>query len=255
MDNTLFSYRLISRDLTRTLSLKAAEKPVAMEAKYYLDNIGKIRSIDAFLKNTRVFNFAMKAFGLEEMAYAKGYMRKVLTEGIADPKSFANKLNDPRFVQFASTFNFARDGVMTTATNDVRQPIVDRYVRQSLESDEGASNEGVQLALYFQRMAPTVKSAYGLLADPALWRVVKTSFDFPDAMANAPIDKQAQAVKAQLNVADLKDPKKMDALLRRFSVKWDMAQGTDASPLLALFNTSGVSTNTSLSILNLKYGG
>lgn len=255
MDNTLFSYRLISRNLDRSLTLKAAEKPVALEAKYYLEHIGKIRSIDDFLKNTRVFNFAMKAYGLEEMAFAKGYMRKVLTEGIDDPKSFANKLNDQRFVKFTAAFNFARNGAMTTATNDVRQPVVDLYVRQSLESDEGASNEGVRLALYFQRMAPTVKSAYGLLADTALWQVVKTTFDFPDAMANAPIDKQAQAVKAQLKVEDLKDPKKMDALLRRFAVKWDIAQGTEASPILALFNNANVSINTSLSILNLRYGG
>ena len=34
--------------------------------------------------NTRVFNYAMNAFGLGDMAYAKAFMRKVLTEGVDD---------------------------------------------------------------------------------------------------------------------------------------------------------------------------
>lgn len=255
MDSTLSTYTLLTRNISRSLTLKAAEKPVAIEAKYYLDNIGKVKSIDDFLKNTRVFTFAMKAFGLEDMAYAKGYMRKVLTEGISDPKSFANKLNDQRFIAFATTFNFAVTGSATTVLDGTHQAVVDRYVRQSMEDDEGASNQGVKLALYFQRMAPTVKSAYGLLADTALWQVVKTVYGFPDAMANAPIDKQAQAVKERLNIADLQDPKKLDTILRRFSVKWDLDTGTAASPLLDLFTPSTVSTSTSMSLLSLKYGG
>lgn len=255
MESTLLTYRTLTRDLSRTLTRKAAEKPVAMEAKYYLQNIGKVASIDDFLKNTRLFTFAMKAFGLEDMAYAKGYMRKVLTEGVTNPKSFANRLNDQRFVAFATAFDFAGKGASVTGLPAAGQEVVDRYVRQSLEGDEGQQNEGVQLALYFQREAPKVKSAYGLLADPALWKVVKTVFDFPDAMANAPIDRQAQAVKDRFAVADLSDPKKMDALLTRFAAKWDATQGTDQSPLLTLFSGNGVSAGASFSILSLRYGG
>lgn len=254
MESTLLTYRLLTRDLNRSLGLKAAEKPVALETKYYLDHIGKIKSIDDFLKNTRVFTFAMKAFGLEDMAYAKGYMRKVLTEGVANPKSFAHRLNDERFLDFATTFDFAANGAATMAGAGVGKPVVDRFVRQSMEMDQGASNEGVQLALYFQREAPTLKSVYGLLADPALWKVVKTVFDFPDAMGAAPIEKQAQAVKAQFALADLKDPKKLDTLLRRFAVKWDLAQGGQQNPLLNLFSPAA-SSAASFSILSLRYGG
>lgn len=254
MESTLLTYRLLARDMTRSLSTKAAEKPVALESSYYLKHIGKVTSIDGFLKDTRLFTYAMKAFGLEDMAYAKGYMRKVLKEGVTDPKSFANKLNDDRFKAFAKVFDFKGLGTAATQSAEAGQKVVDRYVRQALEADQGASNEGVQLALYFQRQAPTVKSVYGLLADPALWKVVKTIYDFPDAMAAAPIEKQAKAVKAQLNIADLKEPAKLDALLRRFTAKWDVAQGVDMAPVLDLFSAR-TSSAASFSILNLKYGG
>ena len=85
-------------------------------------------------------------------------------------------------------------------------------------------NDGVRLALYFQREAPHVKSAYGLLADAALWQVVKTVFGFPDEMANADIDSQAKAVLKRLDIADLSDPTKLDRLITRFSAAWDADQ-------------------------------
>ena len=87
------------------------------------------------------------------------------------------------------------------------------------------------------REAPKVASAYGLLGDAALWKVVKTIFGFPDAMANADIEKQAAAVDARLDIADLKDPAKLDRLISRFAAAWDASQSAPADPVLALFDT------------------
>jgi len=50
----------------------------------------------------------MKAFGLEDMTFAKAFMRKVLTEGVATA-TFANRLSDKRYADFAG-FNFAALG-------------------------------------------------------------------------------------------------------------------------------------------------
>ena len=121
MISTSVAYRILAKDLDRSLQTTASEKSVTTATDYYLKNIGNVKSIDDFLKDTRLFKYAMKAFGLEEMDNAKAYMRKVLTEGISDPKSFANRLNDQRFVQFASAFNFTANGshmcVESTNTN------------------------------------------------------------------------------------------------------------------------------------------
>lgn len=255
MVTTYDSYRLLTRNLDRTLKIKAAEPIVALETKHYLATIPKIKSIDDFLKNTRVFNYAMKAYGLEDMAYAKAYMRKVLTEGITDKTSFANRLNDDRFTAFAKAFDFDTYGALTTSRSVTRQETVDKYVRQTLEVDAGAENEGVRLALYFKREAPNVSSVFGLMADPALWKVVKTVYGFPAEMGNADIDKQAAAVKKRLDLASLKDPVKLDRLVQRFTARWDMDQAA-ASPTLALFNSGySVGSGVAMSLLNLKYGG
>ncbi len=256
---TLSTYRTIANNLDRSLATTASEASVATATKYYQSHIGEVKSIDDFIKDTRLFNYAMKAYGLEDMAYAKAFMRKVLTEGVADSTAFANKLSDDRFVKFATAFNFAQNGEATTQSTTVQQTVVDLYTRQTLETNAGQDNDAVRLALYFQREAPNVKSVYGLLADTALWTVVQTAFGFPDTMSNADIELQAKAVSQQLDVADLSDPAKLEKLITRFAAAWDAENVTTSDPILALFNNTGSSATVDYDLLyaltSLKHGG
>ena len=259
MQTTLQTYLSITNNLDRSLATTASEASVATATTYYKAHIGDVKSIDDFMKDTRLYNYAMKAFGLDDMAYAKALMRKVLTEGVSDSSSFANKLSDDRFVKLATTFNFAADGEQTTQSTAVQQDVVDLYTRQTLETQAGQDNTAVQLALYFQREAPNVKSVYGLLADTALWTVVKTIFGFPDSMSNADIELQAKAVSQKLNIADLSDPAKLDKLITRFAAAWDAQNSTTSDPILALYNNTGQGATVDFDLLatlvSLKHGG
>ncbi|MET0369269.1 MAG: DUF1217 domain-containing protein [Methylobacterium sp.] len=107
MTSTLTSYTLIARDLPAAMKRKAADPATARETAYYKANIGKVRSVDDLLADKRLYAYAMKAFGLEDMTYAKAFMRKILVEGAASPSSFANRLADDRYVAFAKAFDFA----------------------------------------------------------------------------------------------------------------------------------------------------
>src|SRR5690606_3475021 len=103
---------------------------VDRETKYYLDKITKVKSIDEFVKNDRLFKYAMKAFGLQEMDYAKAFMVKALKEGVADPDSFANKLTDKRYAEFVGAFNFAKLGDTATIYNKAQQATTGNYMLQ-----------------------------------------------------------------------------------------------------------------------------
>ncbi len=70
MLSTSLSYDVVSRDLKKTLSQVAKEPVTKREIDEYLKRIEKIKSIDAFFADDRVYRFAMKAFGLEDMTYA-----------------------------------------------------------------------------------------------------------------------------------------------------------------------------------------
>jgi hypothetical protein len=253
------SYRLLSADLTKSLSRTAAKTDVARESKYYQDNIGKVKTIDDFLSNKRLYNFAMKAFGLQDMAYATGFMKKVLKEGVTDKASFANKLSDTKYKDFATTFDFAAKGADATSADAVKQPVVDKYVRQTMEEDAGSQDEGVRLALYFQRQAPNVKNAYNLLGDKALLQVTQTALGFSPYMSLANIDKQAQMITSKLNIKDLQDPAKLQKFINRFTANWDVQNASSnttlSNPILIGSRSSfGLGIDALSSLQSIKFG-
>jgi hypothetical protein len=172
--------------------------------------------------------------------YAKGFMRKVLEGGIDDEDSFANKLTDPRFKEFATAFNFQRYGETTTTFTRTQEGTIDRYVRMQLETTAGQDNEAVRLALTFQRKAPDITTAYGILADKALLEVAMTALQLPDAFSAYDIDKQAEIIASRIDIADFKDEEKLNKFVERFALMWDVSNNVTAqASILPLFTTSG----------------
>jgi hypothetical protein len=252
---TFLNYRTVADSLSKSLARTAAESPVARESAHYLATIDTVKTIDDFLKNDRLFRFAMRAAGLGDMAYAKGFMRKLLQEGVDGSSALANKLADPRYKAFVKTFNFARYGTLTTTFAATRQGTVDQYVRQALEEKVGAQSEGARLALYFQRKAPEIANAYGILADPALLKVAQVALDILPATRTADIDTQARLIEAKLKVSDLQDPAKLDRFLQRFASLYDASNGTwaDSTPTVLFGQASfGLSADLLMSLQSIR---
>ena len=237
MSTTIAAFRQISSNLPSTLDQVAKDPQVERESEYYLANISKIKSIDDFMGNDRIYRYVMKAYGLEEMTYAKAFIRRALTEGVDDSDSFANRLADPRYKELVADFNFERYGETTTVFSRTQQGTVDRYVRQTLEVQAGDSNDGVRLALYFQRKADTVTTPYALLADKALLKVTQVMLGLPEASGSLDIERQADLISKKLDIEDLKDPEKLDKMLTRFTALWDLDNAQPA-PILSLFDTA-----------------
>ena len=255
MLSALASYQFISRDLNATLKRTSEQPEVARESEYYLSNISKITSIDEFFADDRVYAYAMRASGLADMTYAKAFMRKVLAEGIDRKDSFANSLADKRYREFATRFNFDRYGATATTFTRARQGTVDSYIRQVLEENAGEENQGVRLALYFQRKAPSIGSAVEILADPALLKVAEVVFNIPLSTGN--IDKNAARISKRLNIKDLQDPDKLTKLLTRFTAMWELQQpsSTPADGTGILFSQpleAGINQNLLASIQSLR---
>ena len=257
MVTTYINYQTIARDMNRSIELVGQEPVTARETEYYLENISSAKTIDDFMADSRLYNYALKAHGLEEIAYAKALIRKVLTEGIDDPNSFANQLNDKRYRELVEAFNFVRHGTVTTIFTDAQQGTVDKYLRQTLEQNAGVDNEGVRLALYFQRNAPTITSAYEILADPALSIVARTILSLPPEFAGTNIDKQAEFFEEKIDFSEFSDPEKLNNLLQRFTSLWELENPSTTVTSASLFSSSstGISSELILAINNLKLGG
>lgn len=255
---TYTSYKLIAADLATSLDRVAKQPDVKRETEYYLSKIGSIKTIDEFFADSRLYNYAMKAHGLEDMAYAKAFMRKVLTEGVDSDDAFANKLSDSRYKELAESLNFARNGEAATSFDRAQKGVVDKYNRQTLEVNAGSENTGVRLALYFERMASSVTSGYSIIADDAISQVVRTALQLPDEFVGTDVDRQAAYYEDVLAIEDFQDPVKVGKLLERFTAMWELDNPSGSYDPLTAFQSSsltGISTDLLLSINNLKLGG
>ncbi len=254
MISTFLGYQNAVRDLPRSLEVVQSDQLVQRETDYYLENIGTVKSIEDLVQDDRLFAYAMKAHGLEEMTYAKALVTKVFEEGRDDDGAFVNRLADARYRNLAETFDFARYDEATTSFSRAQQGVVDKYLRQQLEENAGSTNEGVRLALYFERQAPSLTTTEGILADRALSTVVRQVLQIPEETAFLDIDRQVEMLDERLDISDFADPEKLGKFIERFVNLWDAVQPrTDNTSLL--FNQGpayGVSTDLLLTIQTLR---
>ncbi len=259
MVSTTASYLAVANNLTRMQTATASQGQVKSDTAYYLANIGKVKSIADFVGNYRLFSYAMKAYGLEDMTYAKGLVTKVLQGGVTSSTALANTLSDPRYKALAKAFDFAGQGTSVTQSTAVTTTTVHNYVEQALEDNQGTTNKGVQLALYFQRNASSVTNIYGLLADTNLLKVVQTAFGLPSS-ASENIDTEAATLKKFVSMADLQNPTKVKQIAERFTAMWDVNgnnTSSDATNVATIFSSSssGFSSDLLFSLQGLRLGG
>lgn len=252
---TLATINLISRNIDRTLATLARQPDVKREVEYFKSQIEQVKSIDDFLKNDRVYRFAMKAFGLGDLAYAKAFMRKALSEGIDARDAFVNKLSDNRYREFVETFNFNRYGEAATIFDRARQGTVDRYLRQTLEEQEGAQNESVRLALYFQRKASQIKDPLDILSDMALTRFTYTMLGLSPTTSAVAIDKQVTILQSKIDFSDFQSPDRVARMISRFAAIADTTSAPAAGGTGLLLSGKGPGLGIDLMLAMQRAGG
>ncbi|HEX9170416.1 MAG TPA: DUF1217 domain-containing protein [Roseiarcus sp.] len=240
MTSTTSAYLAVSQNLSRYQAMTAAEPAVKTATAYYEANIGSVTSVQDLVGNYRLLSYALDAYGLGDQIGAKGLITQVLEGGVSNPKSLANTLEDPRWKAFAAAFNFTGGGAASPSSANAVQTTANDYLEQQLESDQGDQDPGVQLALYFQRVAPTVTSEYGILADPNLLQVATTIMGLSPSVGG---DLQPQTLSELMPISDLQDPAKLNQLTERFTAMYDATYGPGSGATTGLTVDSGNSSS------------
>ena len=239
MTNTTTTYLSIENNLARYQKLEAQKPAVKTATAYYNANIGKVSTIAQFVGNYRLLSYALQAYGLGDQIHNKALITKVLTQGTTSSSALANTLPNPAWKKFAQAFNFSATGASAPNSSASVATTNTAYVEQQLESDQGQNDPGVQLALYFKRVAPTVTNSYGILADENLLETVQTIFGLPATASASQIDKEATAVSKLAPVADLKNPTKLNQLVERFTAQYDAKYGPTSGATSSLTVNDG----------------
>ena len=239
MTSTTTAFLAVSQNLPRYQAMTSAAPAVKTATSYYEANIGSVKSIADLVGNYRLLSYALNAYGLGDQINATGLITKVLGGGVSNPKSLANTLPNPQWKAFAAAFDFVDGGATSPSSSSSVETTTSDYVEQQLESDQGSQDVGVQLALYFQRVAPTVTSEEGILADPNLLEVAATIMGLPPSAA---ADLQPQTLSELMPLSDLQDPAKLTQLTERFTAMYDYTYGPSSGATSGLTVDSGNST-------------
>jgi Protein of unknown function (DUF1217) len=232
------------------------------DAVYYRNAIADVGSVSELLADRKMVDILLVSKGLDPAKVTNDYLRKIFSSDLSDARSFANTESDPRFAEIVASFNFDKTGNVARLTmvgpqkRDQLLETQNNYLQQSLETQQGDANPGVRLALYFQRKAGSITSAYDILADKALAEVFRTTFGLPDALGSTVVDQQAKVVEKYLKLKDLSDPAKLAKLLSRFAVMYDLKNGSqNSSAALTILQGSGASISQDTFLANAQLGG
>lgn len=239
---------LKTRFLTGAEREKAGETATT-EVEYFEKQMETITTVDQLLADSRTVNFLLESQGLDPKSVAKDDLKQMFASDLDDPKSYVNQLSDKTFAKIVSSFNFDIEGNLTPDTvgtvqqrSDVLQT-VNSYYRQTLEEEQGSSNEGVRLALYFERKASTITSAYDLLGDTALLNFFKTTYNLSSYFSSMDLEKQAATVEKFVELDQLSDPDYVQKVIQRFTALYDSQNGAANSPALSVLQGGSYSIN------------
>jgi hypothetical protein len=262
--STFTSYMNVANNLTRYQTMTAADPTVAQATKYFQANIASVTTPAQLVNNPRLFKYAMTAFGLGDMTYAKSMMQKVLEQGTSSSTALANTLNNPKILAFANAFNFKLYGTATTQTTAATTDVTSQYVMQTLETNQGSQDPGVQLALYFQQNASKITSGYSILADSNLLTVAQTTLGISSYTSAENIDQQSKQLDSLLNYKDFQSPAKVQTFLERFAAQYDLnnAGSSTSSSTSNVVSATGASSSTTtfstsllMSLQSFQLGG
>ncbi len=246
MSTTTSTYLSIENNLSRYQTMVANEPSVKTATEYYAANIGSVTSISDLVDNYRLLSYALTAYGLGDQVNNKALVTQVLEGGVSSSKALANTLSNPNWAKFAAAFNFAADGASSVTTASAVSTTESNYGETELETQEGQQDVGVQLALYFQRVAPTITSSYGVLGDKNLLEAFQTIFGVT-LNTNGDIDTNASIVSKLMPMSDLTDPTTLKSLTTRFTAEYTLDYGPgggDASTPLTATSGGETTTNT-----------
>ena len=235
---------------------------------YFTERIASVTTAADLVADRRLLKVALGAFGMESEIDKRAFIRKVLEEGTADPKAFANRLTDRVFRKLADTFGFGNPGGARTGDPGFAAKIADAYKTRAFEAAVGNADNNMRLAMHFRREIAELAaqgedgaSWFAVLGSKPLREVLEKAFGLPKQFGQLDVDRQAETLSGKTaalfgtgTLAALKDPAAVEKILTRFLARAQIEDGISettpgAGALTLLRNMTGASSQGLLNLI------
>jgi hypothetical protein len=208
---------------------------------HYRAQIGRVRSVDAFLADKRLVDIALTAFRMETLGDSPTVLRALLMQDPNAPGALAQ--SDPRYMRFAQEFASLKSGTPIRETKKIDAFLAEFTLNQFQKSLDSSVR---QAAASSGKLTDTQ-----LLADRTLAKVTREALYLPTQIGALELDQQKAAMKrAGLDPEKLQDPAQLEKFVMRYLSKASLEQAS-ATPSLAaqLFQTNTDNSGALLALL------
>lgn len=190
----LAGWRVLQRMEARQVEATAKDPVVQRATAYFQENLTAATSAEDLVSDYKMLQVALGAFGLEDDASGKAFIRKVLESDLGDSASLANRLGDKRYLKLAQAFQDRSDAAKAS------QAITEAYVQNQFEQRVGEGDESYRLALnardevtaFAARTSSDKTMWYEVLGNESLRTVFEGAFGMTSSVANLSIDRQLE---------------------------------------------------------------
>lgn len=229
----------------------ASQTAVQRDEAYFRANIAKVGSAEDLVKDRRLLAVALGAFGLDADINNRFFIRKVLEDGTLKEGALALKLSDRRYRDFSAAFGFGDFGTARIRISDFPDRIIAAWKERSFETAVGTVDGSLRLAMNAEREIGRLAASgqsddvqwFTLMGQRPLRQVLETAFGLPSSFGTLDIDKQKDMLKQKAaaafgddRVSQFADPARMDALIKRYLLRAQVAETTAMAPSAVALN-------------------
>ena len=209
------------------------------KTEYFLENIGNVASAEDLVKDRRLLEVALGAFGLAEDLDNRYFIHKILQDGTENDDALANRLSDNRYERFSKAFGFGPGETRTTGDAAAMRDIVDKFRVQSFEEAIGQQDDSMRIALFARRELFELAGEdisedakwFRVMGMPPLRQMFETAMGLPDAFGQLDIDRQHDIFRSKTRdalgseaISQFTDPEAIEALSVRFLARSQIAE-------------------------------
>jgi hypothetical protein len=210
----------------RALGRIATEPQQKRAMEQFKRAVDRAPDVRAALRDPRVLQVLTSALGIPEGGSQPGLATRVLLSDLKDEKSLANTLGDRRWKSAAETLSLAKGGITALRDPQLQASLADGLRRAQWNQNLEKEQPGLGDAVLFKERATAVDgNIYAVLGDPIIRRVVTGALGLPMQIAIQPVETQARAVRARLDISKLENPKEVQRLAERYLMNRAQSEG------------------------------
>lgn len=209
---------------------------IKADVEYFKSKIAAMETPDDFLKNYRVFKFALTAYNMETQLDYPFRIKTIMKDDPSNSAALVNRMSDPSYREINKAFDFFNSGVAKLKDAAFIDSLVKKYSEAKYESSLGDISPNVSAALYFDRKIGGVTNAYQIIGDPVLFDVVKTALNIPNAAVQGKVERLKAWIEKDLDMTRLSDKAYIRKITERFLVLKDVeTRKSEGNGLLDMF--------------------